>query len=219
MNNMLKSILTLTFAAAALAPAIHAEVYIYSNNVVDAGISMSFSANGIIAAGNQITFAGTNRFLTSAAFQIFNESTSGVTSTATLNLYNVSGNVLGSLLGSYTLSPGSYLGGAVATVTFSLPYLLAPNEIVWTLAFSDPNIDLNYFGPTPEIGSTDPTVAWWDYNNGSGPVRVNFPAGTESYNAVFGAEAQTPEPSTVVLTGLAMGLLAYYRRGRSNHTA
>ena len=205
-------ILSLLLCGAAFAQLGVAEDIIYSNtpSPLVGGTSLNYFGNSLVAAGNQITFGGTSRFLTSAAMQVFNSSVTDVTgSSATLNLYTAGA---ASLLGTYTLTPVTFTGAALTTVTFSLPYLLVPNTIIWTLAF-DPSLELNYYnGPgVGDVGSADGTNAWW--NTGTGPVSTSFPAGGEIYFATFGAEAQTPEPATWAL--MAGGLLVVAHRRRS----
>ena len=191
-----------------------AEDVIYSNTTNDQGTTLVFNANGLIAAGSAITFGGTSRFLTSAEFQIYNAALLNEIATPTLSLYNVVGNTLGSLIGAYGLTPASqtYLGSTVATLTFALPYVSVPNDIVWMLSFGNAfsNLGLNYFAGPPTVGSSSDTQAWWD--TGSGPTLTPFPAGGESYYAVFGAEAATPEPSTWLMMSAGLAAVLVRRR-------
>ena len=90
---------------AAFSPALVAETYIYSNSTTDLGTSLSYTANALVEAGSHIAFAGTERYLTTARFQIFNENTVDVTSGATLSIYNMTGNTHGTLIGNYSLAP------------------------------------------------------------------------------------------------------------------
>ncbi len=192
-----------------LAPTIPAETLIYSNVATDLGTSLTYAnTTGLVEAGDQIAFGGTARYLTRAEFQIYNDSTTATLSSATLRLYNVSGNTLGSLFGTFTLGSQSYAAAAVATLVFDLPYTLTGEDIVWTLAFSDNRLGLNYFSP-PTTGTSSPTNAWWD--TGSGLTSTTFPAGNEDYNALFAAEAETPEPSTWMMAGGALLVLAWRR--------
>jgi hypothetical protein len=205
-------LLTAVTLAAALSPALLAEDVIYANNTVDTGFTQVFDANAYIAVGNQITFAGTSRFLTQASFEMFNASPNLDTlSAATLSLYNVSGSVLGSLIGSFTLAPANYVASQIATLTFNLPWVVVPNEIVWAISFSDSsNLGLNIYTPAT-VGTNLANTIWRD--TGSGLSALTVPANSEEYNAQFLAVAETPEPSTWVLLGAGLATLAWRRRG------
>jgi hypothetical protein len=141
--------------------------------------------------------------------EIYNEGASDANgATATLRLYSATGNVLGSLLGTFTLAPANYLAGQVATLTFDLPYVLVPDDVIWTMAFSSADLTLNYYF-APTLG-TSGDGAWW--NTGSGLAAVNPVGSVETYNARFLAEAQVPEPGTWALLGTGLCFLASRRR-------
>ena len=200
--------ITLPLFLIAFALAAQAETFVYSNVTTDLGTSLTYSANSLIEAGDQIILGGADRNLVRAQFDIYADSPVDLLSSATLRIYNVTGSVLGSLIGSYSLAPATYLAGQVATLVFNLPGVLVPNEIVWTLAFSSGDLGLNYFEP-PTIGSSSDLTAWWD--TGSGLAEQTFVAGGENYNALFAADSETPEPATWALVGGSLLLLVARR--------
>jgi len=191
---------------------------IYDNTSFDLGLSLNYVANQLEEAGDQVSLAraSSSFSLTAASLEIFNENTDDTLTDATLRLYQVMDSTLGTLIGSFTLPGVTVNAGSIGVLAFTLPDVAVPNEIVWTLEFSNSSgLGLNLYNP-PTIGSSDPASAWFRAIGGT--LQENVFAGDppeRNFNAQFRtATAVVPEPSTLILAGLSLagGLLWCRRR-------
>lgn len=191
---------------------------IYQNTTNDTLNTIFFSVGAYSQIGDSITLGGTDRFLTTARVQFYNNGSSG-TFTATLNFWDASGvgllppSPIGS---SYTSSGNSINSLDILDVTFSLPYLLAPNNLIFTVAVSNQtsglDLGLNLFEP-PTVGTS---------NNAAIITRVasnNFvaettAAGLGNLYLQLDAAAEVPEPATITMAAAALLALCLTRNRR-----
>ena len=187
---------------------------VYDNTRFDLGLSLNYAANQLEEAGDQVSFPATpggSLPLNGASFEIFNENASDTLTNATLRLYRVMDSTLSTLIGSFTLPGATVNAGSIGLLTFTLPDVVVPGEIVWTLEFSNSSgLGLNLYNP-PVIGSSNPASAWFRTTGGTLQENVFASDPPErNFNATFlTASAPVPEPSTLVLIGLVLagGLL------------
>jgi len=191
---------------------------IYDNTSIDSGGYVSY--NGVPPfsnIGDTVTLGGTNRFLTGAQVQLFNNSSVSGTYDATLYLWQV-GSPVGSLLGAFTRT-GIPIGAfGFPNVDFTNLNVTVPDSLVFTVAVSNVSSGLNlgqglYVGPT--IGSSD---------NGS-LIIAQGSTFSEVVSGGFGnvylrltsdpVSSAVPEPSTISMSGgAALLLLLAVRRGK-----
>jgi hypothetical protein len=195
----------LVFAALLSAPA--AGSIIYSNTTTDTLTSNGFAGNNATELGDQITLAGTDRFATTAVVQFFNQGTTG-TFDATLRLFNV-GSPVGSQIGSSVPVIGiAAPSGGVFDVSFTLPLLLVPDNLIFTVAPTNQtagvSLALNLFQP-PTVGSSSNTTS-------IAKISGNYVTlGGTSQNEYFLLQA-VPEPGTLGLVGAVLGVTLLRRR-------
>jgi hypothetical protein len=192
---------------------------IYDNTTTDSGQYVPY--NGAFSSfshiGDTVTLAGTNRLLTSAQVQLFNNSSNSGTYDATLYLWQV-GSPVGSLLGSFTRTGISIGAFGFPNVDFTNLNLTVPDSLVFTVAVSNVSQGLDvgmglYTGPT--VGSSNPntqilatgqTFSDVVVGNGVGNAYLRLTADPVS--------SSVPEPSTLSMTGGAALLLLFKARRR-----
>ena len=201
---------SLFLALLALTPAY--AVTVYNNTVTDNGGTLSYSLNNSTQLGDRILLSGTERYATLATVQFFNSGPAG-SFDAALRLFNI-GSPVGSQLGStYTVTGIAAPETDVLNVTFTIPSLLVPNELIFTIEVANQS-GVNIFGldmfEPPFVGSSDNT-----FGIGFDGSSFNL-VSTQSENVFFAldASATSPEPSTLVLAAAA-GLFLVRRRVRS----
>jgi len=204
LSTTFKGALLLLIAAAAQGATI------YSNTTTDTLDALAYAANGFTQIGDQLTLAGTDRLATLATVEFLNNGSAG-TFDATLLLFNV-GSPVGAQIDSDIV-----LTGIVApahdtfNVSFNLPNLLVPDNLIFTVAVANASAGVDIIGPElfepPTIGSSDNTFAI--ANNGSAFIQTP----TRNENVFFELQATSvPEPSTALL-GFA-ALILFVRRSR-----
>ena len=202
------------FAALALAVASAGSGYagtIYNNTTTDTLVTYFYSTGPYTQIGDSISLGGTDRTLTDATVQFFNNGTAG-TFTATLSFWNV-GAPVGSQIGSsYVLNLISMNQFDILNVTYSSLNLLVPNNLVFTIDLSNVSnntmdVGLNAF-EAPSVGSSNNA----QIITGS-PFATGLTTAGEG-NLYLRLEATTvPEPATITMAGAAMlALLAARRR-------
>lgn len=204
---------TSIFAALALAVASAGSGYagtIYNNTTTDTLISYFYSTGPYSQIGDSITLGGTDRTLTDATVQFYNNGTAG-TFSAILSFWNV-GAPVGSQIGSsFTVNSIAMSQFDILNVTFSSLNLLVPNNLVFTIALSNVSsntmdIGLNAF-EAPSVGSS---------NNAAIITGSPFATGATTAgegNLYLRLEATTvPEPATITLAGAALLALGAARR-------
>lgn len=190
-------------------------VAIYQNNVTDTGFVDSFTTNSLLAGGDLVQFApATPRYLVVASTGFWNlSSTVGGTVDVTLDLWSVVGGLPGGNLYSGTLSSVNAAANSFVMTDFN-PNITVPDDIIWTLSFSNPSNPLMEFGlpafDPPTIGGSDNTFVIWSTSPGVF-TQASFP---DSANYYFEAQA-TPEPATFVLCGATLLLLGWRLRHRA----
>ena len=192
---------------------------IYDNTTTDSGDF--FPYNGASSSyshiGDTVTLAGTNRLLTGAQVQLFNNSSANGTYDATLYLWQV-GSPVGGSLGSFTRTGISIGAFGFPNVDFTNLNLTVPDSLVFTVAISNvsPGLKLGmglYTGPT--VGSSNPntmitatgqTLSEDVVGNGFGNAYLRLTADP--------VNSSVPEPSTLSMTGGAALLLLFAARRR-----
>jgi uncharacterized protein (TIGR03382 family) len=176
---------------------------VYSNTTTDTLDTLAYAANGFTQIGDQIQLAGADRLATLATVQFFSNGSAG-TFDATLRLFNV-GSPVGSKIGPDFLLTGILApAGDVVNAGFSLPSVLVPSNLIFTVLVSNLStgvdiVGLDMFEP-PTVGSSDNTFAI--ANNGTNFIQT----GTVNENVFFELQATSvPEPATI---SVAVGLFA-----------
>ena len=186
---------------------------IYSDIASDTGDTLAYSANGFTQVGDQIQLAGIDRLASLATVQFFNDGSSG-TFDATLRLFNVGSPVGGQIGSDFVLTGISAPASDVFNVSFALPNLLVPDNLIFTVSAGNASagvdiIGLDLFEP-PTVGSSDNTFAI--ANDGTNFVQ----AATANENVFFELQATSavsaPEPVTAVLAGSALLAFILFRR-------
>jgi len=144
--------------AAALSTSAFGGVIVYSNTTTDTLTSNGFAGNGATELGDTITLFGTERLATLATVQFFNSGTAAGTFDTTLRLFNV-GAPVGSQIGSgVTVSGVSAPAGGIFNVSFVLPSLLVPDNLVFTVSADNSTagvvMSVNLFNPPTPPGSS-----------------------------------------------------------------
>jgi hypothetical protein len=192
---------------------------IYDNTTTDTGDYFLYSSaiSSYSHIGDTITLAGTNRLLTSAQIQLFNNSSTSGTYDATLYFWEV-GSPVGSLLGSFTRTGITIGSFGYPNVDFTNLNLTVPDSLVFTVAISNVSSGLSlgmglYTGPT--VGSSDPNrqVAATGLTFSEGVVPNGF---GNSYLrlAADPVSSAVPEPSTLSMAGSAALLMLFTARRR-----
>jgi riboflavin synthase alpha subunit len=196
---------------------------IYSNNTTDLANSIQYTANGYTQLGDTIALGGTARFVTQASTQFFNFDSSSTTFSATLSLYAVGtgGNVVGALLGSYTVNGVSITGfnaniaaSGLTNVTFSNLNVTVPDNVIFVLSVANitsrsADLGLELYDP-PTAGSS--SNATFISNNGGGYVVSATDPGFGNPNFSLTTGAATPEPAGLSFIGGGLAALLLYAR-------
>ena len=190
---------------------------IYNNSTNDTLITYFYSAGPYSQIGDSIALGGTDRTLTDAMVQFFNNGSAG-TFTATLSFWNVGGSQIGS---SYVLNGLSMNQFGILNVTFSSLNLLVPNNLIFTVAVSNLSnntldIGLNAFEP-PSVGSSD--NAQIITRIGSEAFAIGSTAAGEGNLFLKLAATTVPEPSTIAMAGGAAILAFFAARKRTRKLA
>ena len=188
---------------------------VYNNTTTDTLQTFVYSAGAYSQIGDTITLGGTDRTLTDATVQFFNLSDSGGTFSASLRFWNTGGPV-GSQIGpTFTVNSQAINSFAIANVTFAGLNLLVPNSLVFTVSvanFGFTDLGLDAFEP-PSVGSSNNAqIITRDASTFSATATT---AGQGNLYLLLNATtvSTVPEPSTLVLSGVAViGLLAARRR-------
>ena len=191
----LLAISSLLLAAASTLPA---AAVVYQNTTTDTGNAFQFGANPFTQIGDQIALAGTDRVAVSSFVQLFNDGNAG-TVDVILRLFQV-GLPVGAQIGSDFVRTGvaapalSDPSGGVFNVSFNLPGVLVPDNLVFTVEVTNPSAGVDIFGvdmfEPPTVGSSDNTFA-------IGYDGTNFvQQGTPNQNVFFELDATAPEPAT-----------------------
>src|SRR5262245_22309411 len=187
---------------------------IYSNTTTDTLDTLAYGANGFTQIGDQVHLAGVDRLATLATVQFFNLGLAG-TFDATLRFFNV-GAPVGSQIGSaFVLTGIAAPANDIFNVAFTLPNLLVPDELIFTVSVGGSSAGVNIIGldmfEPPTVGSSDNTFAI--ANNGANFLQT----GTANENVFFELQATSvPEPATAGVAGSALLALALLRRRFSN---
>ncbi|MBI4910059.1 MAG: PEP-CTERM sorting domain-containing protein [Acidobacteria bacterium] len=195
---------------------------VYSNVTNDLGQSLSYFQGSYTQIGDQIQLAGTNRLATLASVEFYNAGAAGTFDT-TLRFFNVGPNVanpVGSQIGGdFTLTGiAAPLGGGLTgfVVSFALPSLLVPTDLIFTLSIANQSNGVDIVGPDlyggPTIGISDPTFAI--ARDANGFLQANFQDANLYFELQADADTAIPEPATSGLAGAAILGLWLLRRAR-----
>lgn len=185
---------------------------VYSNITTDRGDTLAYAVNGFTQIGDTITLAGTDRYATQATVQFFNAGTNSGTFSATLRLFNI-GSPVGSQIGTdYVLDliAAPLSGQTGFNVAFTVPGVLVPDDLIFTVSVSNQSsgvniLGLDYYEP-PTIGSSNSATAI--ANTGA-----SFITASSTYNLFFELQAETvPEPATIGISAAALAGLLLLRR-------
>jgi hypothetical protein len=208
-----RTVVSLTVLAFSLPLTALAGTIVYSNTTTDTGDTLSYAANGFTQIGDQITLSGTDRLATSATVQFYSDGSAG-TFDATLRFFDV-GSPVGVQIGSdFTMTGISAPSNNVFDVAFTLPDLLVPDNLIFTLQVSNfsSGVDINgldMFEP-PTIGLSDNTFAI--ANDGSGFLQTPTSAENVFFELDATQPATVPEPGPAGLTGSALLAILLLRR-------
>lgn len=175
---------------------------VYDNSTTDTLNTYFYSVGAYTEIGDAVTLGGTDRTLTDAAVQFYNNGSSTGTFDATLRFYSLAQNPLGSFQ-----NVGLTIGGLdILTVTFPSLNLTVPEQFIFTVAVSNVaaglDLGLNAFEP-PSVGQSDSQSIMVDDGTGLAPGATASGLG----NLYFVANATTPGPNRVLEPSM-MGLVA-----------
>jgi hypothetical protein len=189
---------------------------IYDNTTNDSGDFFPYNGSTPFShIGDTVTLGGTDRFLTGAQIQLFNNSAVSGSYDATLYLWEV-GSPVGTLLGSFTRAGISIGAFGFPNVDFTNLNLVVPHTLVFTVALSNVSSGLNlgmglYTGPTTGL-SNNGTMIVAQGSTFSEGAALNF--GNAYLRLTADAGSAVPEPSTIWMSGGAgLVLLFAVRRG------
>lgn len=186
---------------------------IYDSGATPSGLIDTFFDNNLVEAGDQVRFAGTERRGITAMIGMANIGPQAGTADVTLRIYGVGP---GSSVGALVLPPitaqiafGAGLG--IVWWNFSLAGATLPDEVIWTIRFSNAGPLVLGLQTANEVvtGFSSPDFVMWDTGSGLTPQTTGF--GSDNYIARFYAEA-VPEPAVFTLTGLGLIVLSLVPR-------
>lgn len=195
---------------------VSADTILYDNTVTPTFDTVFYSVGPYLALGDQIALISPG-IADQAEVELFNDGGAG-TFDLDLDLFDV-GSPVGSLLGSAALSDIRTGGGDVLDLTFSLPDVTVPQDVIFTVSVNNQNPDdptapidlgVDMFEP-PDVGSSDNTFMIAEEPSGQ---YIQLTTTSENvYFQLSGTPVTTaPDPATVTLS--ALGLLGVVVRSR-----
>ena len=201
----MKSIGSFTLAAAVLCLSVipaHGGT-VYSDTLNDT-LNVLAYAGSFTQLGDQVSLLpGNFRIATQATVEVFKAGGAG-TFDVTLRLFNVGSPVGSQIGGDFVRSGVAAPSGDIVDILFTLPNIVVPDNLIFTIAISNSTSGVSIVGPElydpPTVGTSDPAFAIG--NDGSSFVQV----GTED-NVFFDLQANSPEPSTLALAAAVLLLI------------
>jgi hypothetical protein len=192
---------------------------VYSNVTTDTFDTAGYSFNNATQIGDEITLAGTDRLATDATVQFFSDGSAG-TFDATLELFSVIAGSppVGTQIGTDFVvagigAPGD-AGGDEVNVTFTLPNLLVPDNLIFLVSVRNLGAGVDILGvdmyEPPTIGSSDPNFAI--AAEGGSFVQVVTADEDVFFQLDATSSASTPEPTPAALVGSVLLAIAVARR-------
>jgi hypothetical protein len=202
----------LTAALALVLPGI-----VYDNTTTDTLNTIVYSAGPYDQIGDHVTLAGTDRSLTSATVQFFNDGNPG-SFDAILRFWNPGAPVGTQIGGDYQVTGVDIENDVELNVSFSLPDLSVPESLIATVQIlnvsdgTDPGLDL--FDP-PTVGSSD-NNSFIVESDGSFQTASTGLGIDNLYLSLDATTVDTaaPEPSTAAMMGSILILAAFARQSR-----
>lgn len=162
--------------------------------------------------GNEVTAAGTDRYVTSLGIEIYSQNgifpagTPGYADfRAQLYANDGTGGQPGSLLWQSAVETINYAGG-LSLLTFNVPDVFVPNTFTWTLQYGNtsPIPPALANAPAPTVGASD-----------SGWFRAPSSAWTQLPYTFMAQIQAVPEPGTGALFSFAALMLWFWRKRTS----
>lgn len=190
---------------------------VYLNTSNDTLLTASYSANAFTQIGDRITLGGTDRYLTSATVQFYAYPNAGGSFDAIFRLWHATATGVGTQIGGdYVRSGLSIAANDIANVTFALPQVLVPDEIVFTVAVT-PQTSGAEFGPnffySPTIGASDDR-SYIAFRNGSFLIADAGKNEGNLYLAMQAITAPVPEVPAYAMMACGLGLTLWLARRR-----
>jgi hypothetical protein len=188
---------------------------VYNNTTNPTPDTLVYAANGFTQIGDQISLAGTERSATSATVEFFSDGSAGTFDTV-LDLFDVGSGplppvVVGSEIGSFTMTGVSAPVNDILDVTFALGGIVVPDNLIFTVGVSNVGVGVDILGldmdEPPTVGSSDNTFAI--ANDGTNYIQT--PTNNENVFFELDAVAAVPEPASCGLIGAALLALIYRR--------
>jgi len=198
-----------------LAPIVLHASTVYSNTTTDTGGTVFYSTGPYVQIGDNITLAGTDRSANTATAEFFDGGAGSGTFDASLRFFNAGSPVGSQIGGVFTVTGTAITSGSVVDVTWSLGGLVLPTNVIFTVSeanvASGLDLGLTLFEP-PTIGSSSNQFYIVSTN---GTTYSQASQGASQDNLFFFLSASPvgiPEPSTMMLTLLALPLIAHARK-------